>query len=211
MAIEVEARFRITDPAAATRLAGLTRLGPATLGLASDAHETDDYLDTAGGALAAARWACRLRPRDGTVIVSMKGPPEAGTGGWLHRRPELEGPATAELLPERWPRSDARELLDRLRRGQPLLTRLTLRQHRVERSVALAGELVGVLTVDAVMVIEAGQAVGEFGIVELELAGDDARAPSLLPELADALAAVGGLVEEPRSKLEQALGMVAPS
>lgn len=209
MAIEVEARFRITDPAVVTRLTGLTRIGPASLGPASEADETDDYLDTADGALAAIRWACRLRHRGNTVIVSLKGPPAAGTRGWMHRRPELEGPATAEPIPERWPPSDARDFLDQLRAGQPLRTRLTLRQRRVERSVTVEGEPIGILTVDHVTVIGADRAGGQFGIVELELAGEGPAAERLLPELAAALGRLDGLVEEPRSKLERALEMLA--
>ena len=78
----------------------------------------------AEGALEAARWACRLRRRSGIAIVSLKGPAESGTGGWLHRRPELEGPATPEPVPERWSPSDARTLLDRLRGGNAISSAL---------------------------------------------------------------------------------------
>ena len=56
MAIEVEARFRVTDPAAVARLSDTARLGPAELGRPMAFEETDAYLDTADGALEAARW-----------------------------------------------------------------------------------------------------------------------------------------------------------
>jgi len=208
MAIEVEARFRVTDPRALARLASVSRLGTADLGPATDIDESDEYLDTADGALAAARWACRLRRRGSTVIVSLKGPPGAGTGGWLHRRPEVEGPAIAEPQPERWPPSEAHELLDRLRGGRPLVVRLTLRQLRRERDVTIDAQRLGVLSIDDVTVVAADRSVGRFGVVELELA-DGGQAPSQsLAELATVLAAVDGLVAEPRSKLERALEMV---
>ena len=208
MATEVEARFRVVDPEALERLAAMSQLGPAELGPPSVIDETDEYLDTADGALAAARWACRLRRRGDRVIVSLKGPPDAGTGGWLHRRPELEGRATAEPIPERWPPSEARDLLDRLRGDRPLGVRLTLRQRRAERAVSIDSVPLGVLSVDDVTVVTDDGPIGGFGIVELELAADRRESGEALGELAGALSAVDGLVAEPRSKLEHALEMV---
>ena len=208
MAIEVEARFRVADPGALERIAALTRLGAADLGPPSDVEEIDEYLDTDDGALAAARWACRLRRRGGTVIVSLKGPPDADSGGWLHRRPEVEGPATVDPQPERWPPSETRELLDWLRGGQPLVVRLTLRQHRTEREVTADARRLGVLSVDEVTVVAGGRAVGRFGIVELELAADGEARGEALAEMAAELAALDGLVAEPRSKLERALELI---
>jgi inorganic triphosphatase YgiF len=205
MAIEVEARFRVTEPEALNRLAALDGLGYATLGPPTAFEETDTYLDTEDGALGAARWACRLRRRGARVTVSLKGPPATGTGGWLHLRPEVEGPATDEPDPERWPQSDARDLLDRLRAGYPLRQRLTLRQRRTERTVTVAERLVGVLSMDDVTVVRHRRDVDRFAIVELELAAEGAAAGSgELVALAEALAAVGGLVPEPRTKLERA-------
>lgn len=208
MANEVEARFRVEDPEALDRLAVMPLLGPAHLGPPADIEEIDEYLDTADTALAAARWACRLRRRGRTVIVSLKGPPSAGTQSWLHRRPEVEGPATEEPVPERWPPSEARDLLDRLRGGRPLLVRLTLRQLRRERDVAVGSRRLGVLSLDAVTVVAAGRSVGRFGVVELELADDGPLPAQWLVALAAQLAAFDGLVAEPRSKLERALEMV---
>ena len=205
MAIEVEARLRLTDPEALHRLAAMDVLGHAALGPPTSFEESDAYLDTADGALGAARWACRLRRRGARVTVSLKGPPQAGTGGWLHLRPEVEGPATDDLDPEQWPESDARDLLDRLRAGRPLRERLTLRQLRTERSVTVAERLVGVLSVDDVTVVRNERDVDRFAIVELELAAEGgAEGSAELAALAEALAAVGGIVPEPRTKLERA-------
>ena len=205
MAIEVEARFRVEDPEALDRLAAIDRLGAADLGVAEKVDETDSYLDTADGALGAERWACRLRRRHGRHTLSLKGPAAPGADGWLHRRPEVEGPATKDLVPERWPPSEARDLLDRLRGGRPLVERLALRQVRTEREVTLHGQRIGVLSVDDVTVIVGGDEVGAFGIVELELAPSLAGDEGALPGLAAALAAIGGLAAEPRSKLERAV------
>lgn len=209
MAIEVEARFRVEDQEALAMLAAMDRLADADLGAAVTVDETDSYLDTADGALGAERWACRLRRRHGRHTLSLKGPAAAGAGGWLHRRPEVEGPATGEPVPERWPPSEARDLLDRLRGGRPLLERLALRQLRTEREVILHEHRIGVLSVDDVTVVVGGAELGGFGIVELELAASLAGDEADLPALAAALADIRGLAAEPRSKLERALELAA--
>jgi inorganic triphosphatase YgiF len=212
MATEVEAKFRADGEGPLRRLESMARLADATLGEARSIDEVDTYLDTWRGALGVARWACRLRRRDGRVIVSLKGPAEASSGGWLHRRPELEGPATEALDPRRWPSSPARDLVDALRAGDPLVERLTLRQRRVERPVRAAGRAVGVLTLDRVRIEHAGRAVGDLHVVELELrAGAPPEDEELLRRLADALAAVPGLEPEERSKLEHALERIDAS
>lgn len=209
MTIEVEARFRVEDPEALDRLAAMDRLGDADLGAAVTVDETDSYLDTADGALGAERWACRLRRRHGRHTLSLKGPAAAGAGGWLHRRPEVEGPATEQPVPERWPASEARDLLDRLRGGRPLVERLALRQVRTERAVILHEQRIGVLSVDDVTVVVGGKEIGRFGIVELELAPSAAGDEQALHSLAASLAAIRGLSAESRSKLERALELAA--
>lgn len=208
MAIEVEARFAAAGPEPLRALATRERLGPAGLGPVRSSDEVDAYLDTAGGSLAAHRWACRLRSRDGRVIVSLKGPPDAEAGGWLHRRAEVEGPATAARDPLAWPQSPARELVDRLRDGAPLVERFVLRQVRVERDVILDERRIGTLSLDTVVVEHRGQPCGCFHVVELELAADAGGEGRALAVLAAELEDIRGLAAEPRSKLEHALGLI---
>ncbi len=209
MPTEVEAKYRAGGPEPLVALATMTRLGEASLGPARTADEVDRYLDTADGRLAAALWACRLRSRDGAIRASLKGPAEAGSGGWLHRRPEVEGPATGSLDPGRWPASDARALVDELRGGAALEERLRLRQRRIERTVLRPGgmERLGTLSLDAVQI--GGDR--ELFVVELELAvpaDDDAM--HALSDLAEALARHPGLEPDPRTKLEHALEWLDP-
>ena len=206
MAVEVEARFTAKGRAPLDRLAAVETLGPAVLGRAATVHEEDRYLDTPDGRLAAARWACRLRTRGGETRVSLKGPPEHPTTGWLHRRPEVEGPATPALDPAAWPPSDARDLLVQLSGGGPLSERFRLVQQRTERGVAIDGRAVGGLTLDMVQVERRGTPVRTMHLVEVELGplGDAARD---LDPLAEALLAEPGLVPEPRTKLELALDL----
>lgn len=210
MALEVELKYRAAGAEPLRRLATAARLGPASLGAARRIGETDRYLDTEDGRLAAAGWACRLRRRDGPTSLFLKGPATAGSGGGLHRRPELEGPATEELDPGAWPPSGARELLERLRDGRPLAERVRLVQDRTERPVVVEGEPIGTLTLDVVRVEADGLGRGVLRAVELELvAGATEAQEALLDELDAALRAVGGLEADDRTKLEHALDRIA--
>jgi len=207
MATEVEARFWASGPRPLASLATVARLGPAELGPAAESLELDVYLDTADGALARARWACRHRTRDGRATLSLKGPPDPAAGGWLHRRREAEGPATEARDPSAWPSSPARNLLERLSGGAPLVERLVLDQQRVERAVSGGAHRIGTLSLDTVEVKHAGAPIGRLYVVELELApGTDDE--SILDPLAAGLAAIPGLAPEPRTKLERALALI---
>jgi len=210
---EVELKLGAADAGPLDVLARLDRLGPASLGPPGTASETDVYLDTRDGRLATARWACRLRSRGGRTIVSLKGPATAtggGPGQILHRRPEVEGPATAEPRPSDWPPSEARDRLAALTGGAQLVERFSLRQERTERSVHRAGAPVGILSLDRVEILHDGRSAGRLFAVELELAPGEADDASLVGDLATALTAISGLHPDPRTKLEHALAIIAP-
>ena len=210
MPTEVEAKFRAETAEPLVGLASRPRLGRAVLGAARTVDEVDRYLDTEDGRLAAARWACRLRSREGTTRISLKGPPVAPIEGWHHRRPEVEGPATASIDPDGWPVSEALALLATLRAGQPLVERLQLHQARTERAVTLAdGTSLGTLTLDRVRMTSDGTDLGRLFMVELELDSASGAGEAELDGLAAALEATDGLVAEPRSKLEHALERIA--
>lgn len=208
MRAEVEAKFAADDPSVLDALATAPSVGIAVLGPARIAIETDRYLDTPEGALAASRWACRLRDRDGVIRVSLKGPAEATDGAWHHRRPEVEGPATASIVPTDWPESNARHTLAELAGGAALVERFELRQERTERPAIVDGETVATLSLDVVDVIEGGRKMGGLLVVELELASDEALPADRFEALAGALTARPGLRPDPRTKLEHALEML---
>ncbi len=212
MAIEVESKFQAASQRTLQRLATIDRLGRARLGAATVGLELDRYLDTAGERLAAAGWACRLRTRDNRTIVSLKGtaPSVVGDRSGLHRRPEVEGPATANLDPSTWPASAALELLLALVGGESLEERLTLDQRRTERDVLLDGERVATLSLDEVAVLDAaGRSVGRMLVVELEHAGDTDAGE--MAAVAEALRADAELAPDPLTKLEHASHLIAAS
>ena len=209
---ELEAKFIADEPEPLERLTRDDRLGDAVLGAPAVADELDRYLDTPDGRLATELWACRLRERNGRIVVSLKGPPHGGTGGWLHRRSELEGPASASVDPSDWPASDARAFVERFATGTPLVERFRLRQRRTERSVTVGGRRLGTLSIDVVGVEAGAEEVGRLFVVELEV--DDAhdpRASRRLDELAGELGARPGLHADPRTKLEHALDLIGVS
>ena len=207
--IEAELKFRAVDEEPLRSLAAATSLGPAQLGAARTVDELDRYLDTADLRLAAVRWACRLRAREGRTLVSLKGPAEHIAGATLHRRPELEGPATPDPNPAAWPPSAARAQLLEMAAGAPLVERLRLAQRRTEREVRGGRELSGLLSLDRVRVLRDGMEIGHLLMVELEL-DPAALAGGLDPRpLAVALGAIPGLLPDPLTKLEHALGMVS--
>lgn len=210
MPAEVEAKFRAADAATLEALAAAERLGRARLGPATTFDEVDRYLDTADGRLARAGWACRLRDRGSGLVASLKGPAaESGRPG-VHRRPELEGPASASTDPATWPPSDARDALLRLSGDAPLAERLRLVQRRTERAVTLDERRIGTLSLDVVRAARGASApVSEaWHVVELELAVDDAASVEALDGLAAELARWPGLVADPRTKLAHALAAV---
>ena len=207
--IESELKFRAENDAPLRALAAAPTLGPASLGPARHVDETDRYLDTGDLRLAGAGWACRIRERAGRTIVSMKGRAEHGAADALHRRSELEGVAGPGRIVADWPPSPARDLLTELAGTAPLRERFTLRQERTERSVSVAGAAVGVLSLDRCRVLHRGAELGWLQVVELEF-GDRAIAAGLDPQpLAAALAATPGLVQDPLTKLQHALRLVA--
>jgi inorganic triphosphatase YgiF len=210
MPTEIEAKFRADTAAPLVELEARPRLGRAVLGSPRTIDEIDRYLDTEDRRLAAARWACRLRLREGTTRISLKGPRSGTTDGWHHRRPEVEGPATAEIDPDGWPASPALELLTTLAAGRPLVEHLRLYQARTERTVALNdGAPVGTLTLDRVRMTAGDVDLGELFVVELELDAASETGEAELGGLAEELLATDGLAAEPRSKLEHALERLA--
>ncbi|HEV8252290.1 MAG TPA: CYTH domain-containing protein [Candidatus Limnocylindria bacterium] len=204
--VEAELKYTTLDERPLQELERAERLGPAHLGVPRTVAELDRYLDTTGLRLAALRWACRLRSREGRTVVSLKGPAEHAAGDRVHRRPELEGPVGRGLDPIGWPPSAARDRLLAMAGGAPLTERFRLEQERIERSVSMGGLRVGTLSLDRVRVLRGETDLGGLLVVELEF--DPANPVDHRP-LAAALGRLPGLAPDPLSKFERAEGMLA--
>jgi inorganic triphosphatase YgiF len=210
MPIEVESKFRAVDHLTLQRLSTIDRLGPAWLGEARVSQEMDRYLDTADHRLAAEGWACRLRTRADQTILSLKGAAAASPGdrSEMQRRPEIEGSATAEIVPDAWAPSEARDRLLELTGGAQLKERVHLDQRRTERPVFVDGRRVATLSLDEVDVLDpAGESLGLLLVVELEHARIEREAE--LVAVAAALRAEPGLAPDPLTKLEHASRLMA--
>jgi inorganic triphosphatase YgiF len=206
--VEAELKYTALTERPLQELERAEALGPARLGIARTVAELDRYVDTFDLRLAAARWACRLRSREGRTIVSLKGPAEHAARDLLHRRPEVEGPAVSGLDVQAWPPSPARDRLLAMTAGAALLERFSLEQERTERAVIQGGTRIGGLSLDRVRVVRRGTEIGRMDVVELELdPGALALGLDHAP-LARALSAVDGLVPDPASKFERALAML---
>ncbi len=209
--IESELKLIADGEAPLAGLATRERLGRARLGPPRTVDELDRYLDTPGGRLASHGWACRLRTRQGATTVSLKGPARHAEGEAMHRRPELNGPATGEAAPSAWPRSEARDLLEAMSGGEPLVEQFTLEQARTEREVLMRGRRAGILSLDRVRVVANEVAAGLLHVVELEF--DPASTPAArdAEHLAQALERIDGLRPDPMTKIQHALALIGRS
>jgi inorganic triphosphatase YgiF len=210
-AIESELKLIADDEAPLAGLATRETLGGARLGAPRTVDELDRYLDTVEGRLADQGWACRLRTREGSTTVSLKGPAQHAEGAVLHRRPEVNGPATVEVTPSAWPRSEARDLLDAMSGGEPLVEQFTLAQTRTERAVLMRGRRAGILSLDRVRVVTGDVTVGLLHIVELELDPSTAPGAREADHLWQALERIHGLQADPMTKIQHALALIGAS
>jgi inorganic triphosphatase YgiF len=210
-AIESELKLIADDEAPLAGLATQETLGGARLGAPRTVGELDRYLDTVDGRLAEHGWACRLRTREGSTTVSLKGPARHAEGAVLHQRPEVNGPATVEAAPSAWPRSEARELLDAMSGGEPLVEQFTLVQTRTERAVLMRGRRAGILSLDRVTVMAGSVAVGLLHVVELELDPSSGPGAREADHLWQALERIDGLRPDPMTKIQHALALIGAS
>ncbi len=202
---EVELKYHMTDTSAGDRLLGTDELAglPALAPPETIVHE-DRYVDTAGGALAAAGYAGRLRTSGDQTLITLKGLRREDDGGATHRRLELEGPADSDTEPAAWPMSGAREAVLAIAGASPLRELVQIRQVRRRRNYGAAGAIVE-LSVDDVEVMMAGRVIERFAELEVELReGEEA----VLEPFADLLSEIEELVPSDTSKLERAMEAV---
>jgi CHAD domain-containing protein len=200
--VEVELKYRVLDLAAAERYLVAEMIGGFSGGGTARASQFEDrYVDTAGGAMARAGFAVRIRQTGRGTMVSVKALARTEGAGGAVRREELEGPADRTAGPLEWPASDARSLVLELAGDVPLVEVVTIRQLRRKRIVR-DGDTRVELSLDEVDVVSRSRVVDRFVELEAELVkGPEAR----LAKLAEVFDADPGLAASADSKLEAAL------
>ncbi len=200
MSEELEFKFIVEDLAAA-RVWLDHRLG------VSEPWQTiqiiDRYFDTADLALSAGGYGARLRQTGRHTVVTVKSDLEVAGG--LHRREELEAPATRSLEPSRWTDSEARSRVLAVAQSRRLIERFRVEQERHEVE-ARVGDAVVLASLDEADVWAGGRAAGSLKQLEVELRSGDEAA---LRALGEEIAAAGIGVPESRSKMAISLALVA--
>ena len=206
--VEVEVKFAVDDP---ERIADLVRSPDARLlagfepsGPAREVEVLDRYMDTADGALESALARARLRESRGRVEITFKRQGVVDAAG-VTARVELEGEATPDLDPTRWPDSPARRELASLVRGASLVETARLRQMRLVRDL-VRGETRVELSLDRLEALDGDAVVATRWELEAELRNGRRRD---LAELANALEVLPGLSLAAESKRLFALLAVA--
>lgn len=197
--LEVEVKLAVDDPERIRALvsqpdpkvlAGFTATGPVR-----EIDVLDRYLDTAGQALEAVLARARLRESRRGVEITFKRQGVEGEGG-VTTRVELEGAATPDLDPARWPESAARTELLTIIGTAALVETARLRQHRFVRDL-VRGETRVELSLDRLEALDGEQVVATRWELEAEL---KAGRREDLTELANALQVQSGLSLAAESK-----------
>ncbi len=203
--VEVELKYEVVPPNAGDRYLVAPELGPfEPAGAVRSASITDSYVDTSDWAVARAGYAARLRRSGKGTRFELKSMAAPRNG--LHKREELDGPASQGTPPAEWPDSPARSALLGLCGDAPLLELLTIRQQRRYRRLRTpSGEGAPTrveLSVDEVEVQLDGRCLDRWSELEVELE-DGPEAP--LRSLAELLDRDTDLRRSSPSKMERAV------
>lgn len=201
--MEVEAKFRVSDPALLERLAAAPRLVGYDLEAPAARRDEDVFLDTADRRLLAAGYYLRRRENAEGVRIALKQIATAESDGVL-RREEHELRAAADVPLRDWPRGPLKRRVKGVVGDADLAPILTLTQERRTRRVGKDGQAVAELSLDAV-VVHAGSRTRRWYEAEVEILGTGDEED--LAVLGAALRDVWGLAPERRSKFERALAL----
>jgi CHAD domain-containing protein len=202
--LEVEAKFSIPDEQTFQQLLEASSLAGFHLGETAVVEVSDHYLDTAGRAVQAAGYACRLRLTAGRCLVTVKG--LGGTSGAIHRRAEYEVEMAGPLPPQDWPPSAARDLIVQLCADDALLPLFDVEQTRHMRLLHKADRQIAELSLDHVRMIRIDAEPAVYLELETELLPDGSVQD--LERVAAELQEGWRLAPEGRSKFERALALL---
>ncbi len=196
--MEVEVKLAVDEPDRIRDLVNrpdpLVLAGFAGTSPVREVDVLDRYLDTADGALARALARARLRESRGRVEITFKR--QGIEEGGVTTRVELEGEASPDLDPMRWPESAARKELLTIVGSGGLVETARLRQHRYVRDL-VRGETRVELSLDRLEALDGERVVATRWELEAEL---KAGRREDLAELANALMVMPGLSLAAESK-----------
>jgi CHAD domain-containing protein/uncharacterized protein YjbK len=205
--MEIEAKFTIPDKETCKRLQEIDQLAGFLLSSGHSRRVHDFYLDTVELAIKTAGYACRKREQDGTFVIALKELAEAE--GFIHRRKEFEVSLPADLPPEKWPDSPARNLILQFIQQEPLIPLFELTQTRFVRLMRSHSErLVAELSIDEVH-IQAADTERVYYELEAELLAEGTEAD--LKKIQSCLQHEWSLKPESCSKFERALTLINAS
>ena len=202
--VEIELKYRLLAPLGMEAVLGYAAAaGFEPDGEVEEMRIRDRYVDTADGRLASAGVAARIRHRPDGVRVTVK--TRTARIGAMHRRTELESPATDSLDPTDWPASPARDAVATHAHGSMLVETVTLDQLRRFVEVTDGTSRIEI-SLDDVSVLADGRVLDRFEELEAELLGGDETA---LATLAAAIEVDAAVSHEKGSKLERAMAALA--
>lgn len=201
--MEIEAKFKVPDPATYWRLQTTGQLGGYELSTQQVLDISDTYLDTSKRHIFSGGYSCRRRRSPAGIVMTLKSLDKAD--GAVHRRQEFELALASALPPARWPDCPARERVQQLSKQEPLVPLFELQQTRIVRMLQQDERLLAEFCLDKVSLISDGK---EQFYHELEV--------ELLPSVPDqALTAIVDCIQnewhlqpEMMSKFERALALL---
>lgn len=199
--MEIEAKYRVDDPAVFAQVQAATTIGPFSLQARPSEHQTNTYFDTADLRLRAGRYGLRVRDVGERRVATLKG--GGGVQGARHQREEWEQSIGEDDHPQRWPDCEVRDRVLALLDGAELLPVVVVQTLRHVIDVLRDGRTVAEMALDE-GTIRCGNRGMPFREIEVELKGGS---EADLDEVVAALLAQFALEPEEQSKLARGMAL----
>ena len=202
--MEIEAKFRVVDPAVFTGLRQLATLDAFRLvHTPGTEYQHNTYFDTADRWLTAHRTTLRVRNLGSRRIATVKR--SLSTQAGIHTREEWEVDLTAGEHPLDWPAGAARDQALAALGGAPIFPLMTIRTRRQYSYALLADVPVAEISLDEGVIMAGGRTMG-FRELEVELLPHGTRAD--LDALIEHLQSRFALIPESRGKKKRGLELL---
>ncbi len=198
--IEIEAKFKVTDPQLFWHLQTIDELAGYALSPPRSKPIWDVYLDSDQRRILRAGFSCRQRETRAGIEMTLKSLGSAD--GPIHSRSEWQVSMSTIRPPAEWPESQVRDRVLRIVGAKALQPLFRLRQTRIVRQLESDGQPLAELSMDSVTV-DAGDHTCVFHELEIELLPTVPE--EMLIEIVEHLLVQWQLEPEPLSKFERGL------